>query len=83
MAFTFSQLRHLTGRDIVRALEQDGFRFRRQEGSHARYHHADGRRVAVSYHKSSDTFAPKTLRTMIEKQAQWTEDDLRRLRLLK
>ncbi|MGI8742991.1 MAG: type II toxin-antitoxin system HicA family toxin [Bryobacteraceae bacterium] len=53
MAFTFSQLRHVTGRHIVRALEQDGFRFRRQEGSHARYQHPDGRRVTVSYHKDT------------------------------
>jgi len=28
------------------------------------------------------TFVPKTLRSMIEEQAQWTEDDLRRLRLI-
>jgi len=40
-------------------------------------------KVTVTYHKSSDTFDFKTLRSMIEVQAHWTEDDLRRLKLIK
>jgi len=31
----------------------------------------------------SDTFPPKTLKKMIEKQAKWTEQDLKRLKILK
>ena len=47
------------------------------------YRHPDGRRVTVSCHRLSDTFRPKTLRTMIEDQAGWSAADLIRLRLLK
>jgi len=36
----------------------------------------------VSVHSGS-TFKLKTLKAMIELQAKWTEDDLRRLKLLK
>ena len=59
------------------------FFLRSQRGSHQRYRHADGRRVTVSFHHPSDTFRPKTLRRMIEEQARWTEDDLKRLGLIR
>ena len=56
--------------------------FARQVGSHQRYRHPDGRRVTVSFHHARDTFPLKTLKSMIEDQARWTEADLRRLGLL-
>ena len=82
MALDYSKLRNLTAREITSALLQDGFRLRRQKGSHQRYVHADGRRVTVSFHRASDTFEMKTLKSMIEAQARWTEEDLRRLGLI-
>jgi predicted RNA binding protein YcfA (HicA-like mRNA interferase family) len=57
--------------------------FVRQVGSHQRYAHADGRRVTVAPHGSGDTFTIKTLKSMIERQANWTADDLVRLGLLR
>jgi predicted RNA binding protein YcfA (HicA-like mRNA interferase family) len=84
MTIDYSQLRGLTAREIVNALIRDGFYLRSHHaGSHRRFHHQDGRRVTVSFHTSSDTFPPKTLKTIIEQQARWSENDLRRLRLLK
>jgi predicted RNA binding protein YcfA (HicA-like mRNA interferase family) len=83
MAIDYSRLRSLTAREIISALIRDGFYLRTQQGSHQRYYHADGRRITVSFHKSSDTFPPKTLKSMIEEQAQWDEADLIRLKLLK
>jgi predicted RNA binding protein YcfA (HicA-like mRNA interferase family) len=77
------RLRNLTAREIVNALMRDGFVFYNQRGSHQRYRHPDGRRVTVTFHRASDTFAIGTLRSMIETQAQWTEDDLRRLSLIR
>lgn len=79
----YSELRSLTVRDIARALERDGFELLRQRGSHRRYGHPDGRRVTLSFHRSSQTFRIGTLKSMIETQAQWSEADLRRLGLLK
>ena len=78
----WSALRSLTAREIISALIRDGFTLRSQSGSHQRYRHADNRRVTVSFHHPGDTFPPKTLRRMIEDQAHWTVDDLRRLGLL-
>jgi predicted RNA binding protein YcfA (HicA-like mRNA interferase family) len=75
----YSKLRSLTAREVVRALLADAFT---QRGSHRRYQHSDGRRVTVPYHSSGGTFVPKTLRSMIEEQARWTEDDLKRLNVL-
>ena len=78
----FSRLRSLTARQIIRALRRDGFVLLRQRGSHQRYSHSDGRRVTVTYHRSGDTYSIEMLRLMLQEQAEWTEDDLRRLGLL-
>ena len=78
----YSRLRSLTARRLIRALRRDGFDLERQTGSHQQFYHPDGRRVTVSSHRSSGTFSPRILRIMIEDQARWTEDDLRRLGLL-
>ena len=78
----YSQLRSVTARRISAALERDGFVLARQAGSHRHYKHADGRRVTLSFHHSSDTFRPKTLRSMIETQTRWTWEDLKRLQLI-
>jgi predicted RNA binding protein YcfA (HicA-like mRNA interferase family) len=82
MSVDFSRLRSLTARQIASALVADGFTLKRQKGSHRRYTHLDGRRVTLSFHHVSDTFRMGTLRSIVELQAHWTEDDLRRLRLL-
>ncbi len=78
----YSTLRSLTAHEVGRALERDGFTFTRQRGSHHRYAHPDGRRVTVPFTRSGDTFAPGTLRSILERQARWTADDLRRLDLI-
>lgn len=83
MPIDFSKIRALTAEEIIRALLRDGFVLRKNRaGSHRRYCHPDGRRVTVAFHGSNTTFVPKTLRSMIEEQALWAEEDLRRLRLL-
>jgi hypothetical protein len=39
--------------------------------------------VTVAPHGSGDTFTIKTLKSMIERQAKWTADDLVRIGLLR
>ena len=78
----FSRLRSLTARQIIQALSRDGFELVRQRGSHQHYYHSDGRFVTVSYHHSGDTYPVGRLRMMLQEQAKWTADDLRRLGLL-
>lgn len=77
----YSKLRSVIAKEIVHALHQDGFIPVRQKGSHHRYNHLDGRRVTVAFSSLSDTFLLKTLKSIIGKQAKWTEEDLERLRL--
>ena len=72
----------VSAREFVAALETDGFFLARTEGSHRRYKHSDGRAVTVANHRESDTFVIKTLSRMLE-ATRWTEDDLRRLKLIK
>ena len=81
MAVDYSRLKSLTARRIVNALVRDGFVLDRQSGAHRHYVHPDGRRVTVTFHHPGQTFAPKTLKAIIELQAQWTEADLNRLKL--
>ena len=82
MAIDWSRLRGLTARELISALNRDGFQLRNQRGSHQRYRHPDGRRVTVSFHRAGDTFPIGTLRRMIQDQAAWTEEDLERLGLM-
>ena len=74
-------LRNVTARELVSTLERDGFTYRRGKSSRRLYRHEDGRQVAVHYHRSSDTFPLGTLRKMLH-DAQWTEEDARRLGLI-
>jgi Holliday junction resolvase len=68
MAVDYSGLRSLTARELIAALDRDGFSFVRQSGSHERYRHPAGDSVAAR-------------KSMIEAQVCWTEEDLKRLKL--
>lgn len=72
----------LTANRIIRALVRDGFQFERGSGSHHQYRHPDRRMVTVTYHHGGDTFDTKLLKSMIQTQARWTMEDLKRLKLI-
>jgi predicted RNA binding protein YcfA (HicA-like mRNA interferase family) len=78
----YGRLRNVTAREVISALNRDGFTWDRGDGSHQIYYHSDGRRVTVIFHSGHDTFKRKTLKSMID-QTRWTEDDLRRLKLVR
>ena len=77
MAIDYGPLRSTTARELISALVRDGFGFDRGSGSHQIYRHNDGRRVTVTFHGSGDTFAPKTLKSMIESDANMVLIDVR------
>ena len=77
----FSRLRSLTARRLIQSLGRDGFSLDRQRGSHHSYIHPDGRLVTVPFSRAGETFAIGTLRSIIQRQAQWTAADLTRLGL--
>ena len=78
----YTRLRSLPARRLIRALMDDGFTFNRQRGSHRRYRHPDGRRVSVAFTRVGETIPIGTLQYIIEEQARWNAEDLRRLGLL-
>jgi predicted RNA binding protein YcfA (HicA-like mRNA interferase family) len=85
MSINYAHLHNLTAREIIGGLIRDGFILDRQHvrgGSHQHYRHPDGRRVTVTFHAPGGTFKTRTLKTMIETQAGWNEDDLKRLKLI-
>ncbi len=82
MGINYAQLRNLSAREVISALIRDGFGYDRGDGSHQIYFHPDGRRVTVTFHGGAGTFTRKTLKSMIE-QTCWTEEDLKRLKLIR
>lgn len=76
-------LRNTPVRDLIRALEREGFSLDRAGATGARiYRHPDGRRAVIHYHHGGDTLTRKTLRSVL-RAVGWNEDDLRRLDLVK
>ena len=75
-------LRNTPVRELVRALERDGFaRIRSRRTGGYFYSHPDGRRTVIHYHSGGDVLTRKTLGEIV-KETKWNEDDLRRLRLI-
>ncbi len=83
MDVDYGRLRNITARELISALNRDGFTWDRGDGSHQVFCHPDGRRVTVTFHGSGSTFTRKTLKSMIVTQARWTESDLKRLKLIR
>jgi len=74
-------LRNTPVRQLIAALERDGFIYRRSKGSGRVYRHPDGRRVVIHYHHGGDTLPLGTLRNVLA-GARSTEADAKRLGLL-
>ncbi|MFQ5965331.1 MAG: type II toxin-antitoxin system HicA family toxin [Candidatus Scalinduaceae bacterium] len=56
------RLKNTPVRELIRALEQDGFRYKRRKGSQRVYRHYDGRRVIIHYHHAKDILLPALLK---------------------
>lgn len=69
------KLKNTPVRELIRALEQDGFLYRRRKGSQRVYRHPDGRRVVIHYHRAKDTLPLGTLQSFLQ-GTKWNEDDL-------
>lgn len=86
MAFSpnvWSQIKNRTADDLCSALKRDGFELEGKRGAVLAYYKKSSppRRVTVHYHPRK-TYGAKLLEAIIE-SAGWTEDDLRRLKLVK
>ncbi len=74
-------LRNVSTTRIVRALVRDGFQYTQRQGSQRVYRHPDLRRVVIHYHARA-TLPPWAIRNLLI-GTRWTENDLKRLKLLK
>jgi predicted RNA binding protein YcfA (HicA-like mRNA interferase family) len=75
------RLKNTSVREFIRALEQDGFQYRKRKGSQRVYRHNDGRRVVIHYHHPKDTFPLGTLQSFLHGTV-WNVEDLKRLGLI-
>ena len=76
-----STLKNTPVRELIRAIERDGFQYKRRKGSQRVYRHPDGRRVVIHYHHAKDTLPPGTLKSFLD-GTKWNEDDIRRLEIV-
>ncbi len=75
-------VRNTPVRDLIRALERDGFVLDRSGQSGARiYRHPDGWRAVIHCHHGGDTLTRKAARRVL-RAVNWTEADLERVGLL-
>ena len=75
------ELKNTPVRKLLRALEKDGFQYKKRKGSQRVYRHSDGRRIVIHYHHSKDTLPPGTLKSFID-GTKWSVNDLKRLKLI-
>ena len=77
----WSQLKNKTCNGLISALERDGWVHDTGRGAIRIYRHPDGRRVSIHYHPNK-TFGAKLLKSLLA-DIGWTEDGMRRLKLIR
>lgn len=79
----WDQLRSLTSQELTKALEKDGWSWKKTVGAVQIYRHPDGRIVSIHLHPADKSgYGPKLLKGLLS-DIGWSEKDLRRLRLIK
>jgi len=76
------KIKNVTAMKFIKALEKDGFIFKRQKGSHKIYKHPErGNWVSVPYHPN-EAFTKGILDGLISDTG-WDDNDLIRLKLMR
>jgi len=78
----WKQLKNKTADDLITALLRDGFVLDEKIRTERIYRHPDHRKVSIHYHKGSQTYGAGLLKALLE-DTEWSEEDMRRLKLLK
>jgi predicted RNA binding protein YcfA (HicA-like mRNA interferase family) len=79
----WDQVKGLTASQFESALKRDGWKLIDRPGAQHLLRHPDGRMITVHMHPSQKGgYQPKLLKGMLE-QTGWTEEDLRRLKLIR
>lgn len=78
----WSQLKNKTCEELIKALEKDGWKKDETQGAILAYRNKDGSaRVTIHYHPGK-TYGAGLLKGLL-RDIGWTEDDMRRLKLIK
>ncbi|NOX36796.1 MAG: addiction module toxin, HicA family [Calditrichaeota bacterium] len=77
----WDQLKNITSKELIKALEKDGWQRDVKRGAIQVYFKPNGKRVTIHHHPKK-TYGPKTLQSLF-KDIGWKEEDLRRLKLIK
>jgi len=78
----WSQLKNKTADDLISALLKDGFELDEIVRTERIYRHPNGKLTSIHYHKRSSTYGPKLLKSLLD-DISWSEDDMRRIKLIK
>ena len=78
----WKQIRNKSADKLVSALLKDGFILDTKVRTERIYRHPDGRRVSIHYHTGNKTYRSGLLKKLLD-DIGWTEEDLRRLKLVK
>jgi predicted RNA binding protein YcfA (HicA-like mRNA interferase family) len=78
----WQQLKNKNADDIISSLLADGFKLDAQVRTERVYRHQDGRKVTIHYHPSKKEYGRSLLKALLE-DIGWTEDDMRRVKLIK
>ena len=78
----WKQLKNTSADDFIRTLKKDGWVLDAQHKTeYVFYCPSDGRRVSIHF-QPRKTYGPKLVKYLFD-QIHWTEDDLRRLKLIR
>ena len=77
----WDQLKNKTCDELIAALKKDGWDLRKTGGAKQTWKAPDGRRIVIHYHPGR-TYGPKLLKALLI-DIGWTENDLKRLKLIK
>jgi predicted RNA binding protein YcfA (HicA-like mRNA interferase family) len=80
-AHIWDQLKNITAGEITKALEKSGWIRDEGAGNIYVYRHRDGRRITIHYHPHK-THGPNLLKGLLE-IINWSEEELRKLKLVK
>lgn len=78
----WKQLKNKTADDLIAALIKGGFVLDGKVRTERVYRHPDGRKITIHYHKGSQCYRAGLLKSLLE-DAGWSEDDMKRLKLIK
>jgi predicted RNA binding protein YcfA (HicA-like mRNA interferase family) len=80
--YVWKQLKNISTDQLISALVKDNFALDTKVRAERIYRHPDGRRVSIHYHTGNKCFGPGLLKALL-KDIGWSQEDMRRLKLIK